>query len=324
MSESVPKTSYRYFPVAKRDRDWGLFVTTAGESHFGPGVAYPPTGHPKGYAFRTPEGRMLEEYQLIYISAGFGWFKSEASGRQKVEAGSVIFLFPGVWHSYAPAPATGWNEHWVGFNGDTARRLIRHGFFSPKQPVLRAGEESRLLTLFRDVMDAARNNRPSLQQLMAGATENMLALLYSTQQYKLAGDDHGSRIIDQAVDRMRECSDTALNMPELASQLKVSYRWFRRAFAHHTGLSPNHYFLEIRLAQARSLLAQTALPIKEIADRLGFEDPQYFCKFFHKKVGAAPGVWRERTQNHKNGDAPSLAGRASVLAIRDAQLRTGN
>src|SRR5512140_1903956 len=128
MASDTVQTFYRYLPVAKRDRQWALFVTTVGESRLGRGAPYPPRGHPKGYDFRAPEGRLLQEYQVIYISAGQGWFESASSPRVRIEAGMVILLFPGVWHSYAPATATGWDEHWIGFNGDLVKRLVKHGF----------------------------------------------------------------------------------------------------------------------------------------------------------------------------------------------------
>lgn len=301
MPVKISQTFYRYFPVAQRDRDWGLYVTTVGESRIGPGSAYPPGGHPKSYHFRASAGRRLNEYQIIYISAGRGWFKSGDAGRVRVDAGTVMLLFPGVWHSYAPAEATGWSEHWVGFSGDTARRLVARGFFVPERPVFRAGDEGRLLALFDDVREATRGNHPALQQIMAGAVVNMLALLYSVQQSRLAGDDPGLETIHQAVVRMRENPETPLDLPNLAQELKVSYRWFRRAFAHHTGLSPHQYFLDVRLARARDLLVQTSLSTKEIAARVGFEDAQYFCRLFHKKVGLSPGVWRERAQKGCRG-----------------------
>ena len=309
----MPQAFYRYFPVAKRDRDWGLFVTAVGESRLGPETAYPPANHPKGYDFRVRAGRRLHEYQIIYISAGGGWFKAAASGRirrVRIEAGTVIFLFPEVWHSYAPAASTGWTEHWVGFNGDLARRLIKHGFFSADRPIVRAAEEDKLLALFNDIMESTRSNHPALQQILAGATMRILALLYSVRQSKLAGDDPDLQAIHKAVTHMREAVETSINIPDLARELKVNYRWFRRPFAHHTGSSPNQYFLEVRLARARDLLAQTLLSIKEIALRVGFEDPQYFCRLFHKKVGMPPSTWRERAQrDHCNtGDPKPVKG----------------
>jgi transcriptional regulator GlxA family with amidase domain len=159
-------------------------------------------------------------------------------------------------------------------------------------------------------MESTRSNHPALQQILAGATMRILALLYSVRQSKLAGDDPDLQAIHKAVTHMREAVETSINIPDLARELKVNYRWFRRPFAHHTGSSPNQYFLEVRLARARDLLAQTLLSIKEIALRVGFEDPQYFCRLFHKKVGMPPSTWRERAQrDHCNtGDPKPVKG----------------
>lgn len=285
---------YRYFPVADRDRSWGLSVTTIGEFHFGPGKVCPPPDQPDQYYFDSSAGRLLHEYQLVYVSAGRGWFKSEESGRIPVEAGNVILLFPGVWHNYAPLIATGWKEHWVGFKGDWPRGLSKHVFFSPRHPVLHAGQEDRLLYLFNEIIESARANPPALQQIMAGITLRILAQLYSVQQSAPARGDRGFQVIHTAISRMREIQEPNTDIEKLALDLKVSYRWFREAFARHTGMSPYQYILEMRLARARGLLLQSSLSTKEIALRVGFDDAQYFCRLFHKKVGAAPGAWRQR------------------------------
>jgi AraC-like DNA-binding protein len=289
------QTFYRYFPVAKRDRDWGLYITTVGASQFGPGVSYPPSGHPKQYS-SVSVGRSLPEYHIVYISAGSGWFRAAGLPEQKIEAGHVMLLFPGVRHSYAPSTATGWNEHWVGFDGDLPRQLMRRGFFKRSHPVLHVGNEERLLALFNDMIEATHENRPALQQILAAITTNILAQLYSGLQSKREADEPGLKAIQEAVVRMRESAETPLNIPELARELKVSYRSFRRAFARHTGLSPQKYLLEIRLARARTLLAQSSLSIKEIALRIGFEDAQYFCRYFHKKIGMVPTAYRRAHQ----------------------------
>lgn len=243
---------------------------------------------------------MLDEYQLIYISAGNGWFQSAESRRTKITAGRVIVLFPGVWHSYAPSSETGWDEHWVGFNGDIARRFIQHGFFAPTRPVFQALEEDTLSDTFHNLIERAHRNHPASQQLMAAATIQILALLYSAQQSKrVAADEPNLQVIQKAMSRLREAVTAAepnIDLEKIATELRVSYRWFRRAFALHTGLSPHQYVSEMRLARVRHLLARTSMTIKEVSASVGFEDTQYFRKFFHKKLGVTPGVWRARAQ----------------------------
>jgi AraC-like DNA-binding protein len=285
----------RYFPVSVRDRKWGWHVTTVGETRSLPGEAYPEAGHPKGYNFDWSKGRVLDCHALVYISNGRGSFESRRSVRQTIEAGQVIFLFPGVWHRYRPDAATGWNEHWVGFDGDVARRWVKHKFFSPRLPVFKPGQEEKWLGLFTELITVIKLNRPALQQVMAGFTAQMLGLLYSGQQAGLAGDDQALLIVQSAIAKMQNELESGLNAQALARELKVSYSSFRHTFQQHTGSGPHQYLLELRLVRARNLLTQTALSVKEIAQQAGFDDEHYFCRFFKMKTGMTPGQWRTRS-----------------------------
>jgi AraC-like DNA-binding protein len=289
------KSFSRYFPASVRDRKWGWHVTTAGEMRLLPGQSYPPSGHPKGYHFDWTKGRVLDTHALVYISRGRGSFESRQSARQPIEAGQVIFLFPGVWHRYRPEVETGWDEHWVGFDGDVARRWVKNKFFTPRQPVFKPGQEEKWLALFTELITVIKLNRPALQQVMAGFTAQLLGLLYSGQQAGLAGDDQALLIVQRAIAKMQTELESELNVQALAQELKVSYSSFRHTFQQHTGSSPHQYLLELRLVRARNLLTQTAQSIKEIARQAGFDDEHYFCRFFKVKTGLTPGQWRARS-----------------------------
>jgi hypothetical protein len=38
---------------------------------------------------------------------------------------------------------TGWDEHWVGFDGDVARRWVKNKLFSPHMPVFKPWQEEK-------------------------------------------------------------------------------------------------------------------------------------------------------------------------------------
>lgn len=289
---------YRYFPVSARDRKWGLYATTAGESRVAPHTAYPPGGHPKGFAFDWQHGRVLEGFALLYISSGRGKFQSKSSFVAAIEPGHAFLLFPGVWHRYAPEPETGWHEHWIGFDGEIARRWLRQGFFSPKKPVVKINAEDTVLATFSRMMQSIRANRPALQQVLAGATDNLLGLFYSAQQAPPAAEAQNANVIEQAITHIQNEFAHELNMELLAQELGVSYSWFRSSFAAHTGLSPHQYLLELRIVRARSLLAETDLSVKEIAIQMGFEDEFYFSRLFRQKLNLSPSQWRDRSRLH--------------------------
>lgn len=282
----------RYFPVSVRDRKWGWYVTTVGEARSLPGESYPAAGHPKGYNFDWAKGRVLDCHALVYISHGRGSFESRQNPKQRIEAGQVILLFPGTWHRYRPDVETGWDEHWIGFDGDVARRWVRNKFFTPRLPVFKPGQEEKWLTLFTELVAVIKLNRPALQQLMAGFTAQMLGLLYSGQQAGLAGDDQAMLIVQKAMAKMQTELESGLNAQALARELNVSYSSFRHTFQQHTGSSPHQYLLELRLVRARNLLTQTTQSVKEIAQHAGFEDEHYFCRYFKMKTGLTPGQWR--------------------------------
>ena len=108
---------FRYMRVDASSRGWGMYVTTCGRSLISAnGNSYPPVQHPPLYQFDWQHGRILNEYQIVYISEGSGVFETK---KQKItiQCDDAILLRPGQWHRYRPNPETGWREYWIGFSG---------------------------------------------------------------------------------------------------------------------------------------------------------------------------------------------------------------
>jgi len=288
---------YRYFPISQRDRNWGLYITTVGEARIAPRTSYPPKGHPKGFAFDWQNGRILDGFALNYISSGRGLFESSPRFTAAIEPGDAFLLFPKVWHRYAPDTEIGWHEHWIGFDGEIPRRWLRHKLFSPKNSVLKLNAEDTVSATFSRIMQSIRANRPALQQILAGATHNLMGLIYSAQQAQPVHEVQHPNAIESAIARIQNEFARDLNMKLLARELGVSYSWFRHTFTAHTGLSPHQYLLELRLVRARSLLTETELSIKEIAMQTGFEDEFYFSRLFRQKLNLSPSQCRTRSRH---------------------------
>lgn len=99
MTQSVTS---KYLIDNDQDMRWGLTINTVGYQHIDPGEPYPPKEHPAGYSFLASKGRVLEEYQFVYITRGKGVFTSKSLGETEIKAGDMFLLFPGEWHSYHP------------------------------------------------------------------------------------------------------------------------------------------------------------------------------------------------------------------------------
>ena len=118
----------KYLIPADGDELWGLTVTGVGSQVITADEVYPPQNHPQGYFFDVEEGRVLDEFQLLYITDGEGMFTyGEPRVSQRIEEGKMFFLFPGVWHTYRPFENSGWKEYWIGFKGEMIDRLVASG-----------------------------------------------------------------------------------------------------------------------------------------------------------------------------------------------------
>jgi hypothetical protein len=112
---------FKYTTKSIEDKNWGLYINVAGCANILPGECYPPPGHPSEYSFSWENGRILHEFQINYITSGEGILETR-SGKYPVREGSVIIVFPGMWHRYRPSK-TGWKEHYVGFNGTICLKM---------------------------------------------------------------------------------------------------------------------------------------------------------------------------------------------------------
>ena len=111
------KDLLHYLTYSPNDELWGVVISSVGLQFIPSGSPYPLSKHPENYDFHKQDGRVLNEYQFIYISKGHGQFVSSHHKQTTVKAGDLLILFPGEWHNYYPDEDSGWDEYWVGFRG---------------------------------------------------------------------------------------------------------------------------------------------------------------------------------------------------------------
>ena len=84
-----------------------------------------------------------------------------------------------------------------------------------------------------------------------------------------------------------------LNMSMLADYLQISSVTLAVEFKNETGVSPSDYLGSLRMEQAKKLLKETDLLIKEISLAVGYEDDHVFMRRFKKYTGKTPGQYRK-------------------------------
>ncbi|MCK6491010.1 MAG: AraC family transcriptional regulator [Planctomycetes bacterium] len=94
----------------------------------------------------------------------------------------------------------------------------------------------------------------------------------------------------------------APSVEELARQVGLSVRRLRDLFHAGTGFQPKDWLLRDRLAEAARLLRRTALPVKAVAEAVGFASDHHFHTAFKHAHGRTPSAWREQSPRPVAGD----------------------
>jgi len=283
---------FKYLIVNDMDQKFGLSVNTVGFQSIVPNSPYPLKDHPSGYFFNAQKGRVLREYQFVYITKGRGLFTSDSTPETQICKGRLMVLFPGQWHTYHPLIHTGWNEYYIGFEGEMIDNIVKNSFLSPEKQILEVGLNEELVNLFSRAIEVAETDKISSQQYLAGIVLHMLGMILSISKNKIFEIGDMDQKIEQAKIIMNENVFKDVDPEELAMKLNISYSWFRKIFKDYTGYAPAKYFQELKLRKAKQLLVGTSQSVKEISYQLNYTSTEHFFSLFKRRTGFTPLEYR--------------------------------
>ena len=280
-------SEFKYLVANESDHRWGITATSVGFQRVDPDEAYPSPIHPRGYYFDVVSGRVLDEYQLIYVVDGEGTLRTE-SGSYRLTAGTMFLIFPGGWHTYRPSPETGWSAYWIGFRGRVIDDRVGGGFFSGKSPVFRIGLSPLAVDVYREALAVAGREDPCYQQVLCGAVSLLMGLALNRSRREKPSDGVVRDKIARAKLMMIDNLSEPLSAQQIARRLNVSYSWFRSAFKRLTGMAPAQYLIELKLYRASG--AAFGKPDDGQGDRLcaRFQFVPLFFQLFQKKDRPQP------------------------------------
>jgi transcriptional regulator GlxA family with amidase domain len=93
---------------------------------------------------------------------------------------------------------------------------------------------------------------------------------------------------------VHEHMDKPLPVERFAAGVGMSPRTLSRWCREHLRESPAALVRRLRLDEARRLLAETSLPLKDITARTGLGDPSTMWRVFTRRLGVTPAEYRQR------------------------------
>ena len=292
MNNTTSDIEFKYLIVNESDKRYGITVNTVGFQAIHPNETYPVKKHPKDHYFDKKSGRTLDEFQFVYITKGCGVLAIESAEKQEITEGQLIILFPGQWHTYSPRELVGWNEYYIGFNGDIINHLVKNSFLTTQSQMLDVGLNEELVTLFKRALEIVSKDQIGLQQHLSGIVMHMVGLiLYESNNNKTELQSY-KQLIENAKIIMNENVFNGILPEEVADRLDIKYIKFRKLFKRLTGFAPAHYYQELKMRKAKQLLAESMQPVKEISYSLNYKTVENFVTLFKKQTGYTPTEYR--------------------------------
>jgi len=298
---AAPLEGFRYLPISPSAVRWGLYLVGCGHLCVPAHGQHPPAGHPELYAFSWDRGRVLPEYQAIYLVRGKGAFESAQSGRRTIVAGDLLLLFPGEWHRYRPARHQAWETWWIGFNGSYARQLADAGFLQPAQPILHVGESPALLETYRRVVGRVLETPESHPLLGAAGVMEVLARALAPTEPEApqpASLPFARPVLDryvaEAVRLIWSHGSRTLSVADVVAHFPLTRRSLERRFRRAVGHPILQEIVRCRVERAKHLLAGTDLPLKGVAHAAGFPSAERMSKVLQRCEGVSPQEYRRR------------------------------
>lgn len=105
--------------------------------------------------------------------------------------------------------------------------------------------------------------------------------------------DSAQKLVSSIKDYVHSHLSSNLTLAALSDVVNYNSAYVSRVFKQTSGINLSSYITTCRVNAAKELLQTTQDSISSIAEKVGFDTPQYFSMVFQKQVGLSPSKFRE-------------------------------
>lgn len=233
-----------------------------------------------------------EDYLLMYCSDGQGLL-SVNDEETAVCAGDLMVLPQEVAHHYHADSRNPWSLRWAHFTGSKALDYIANLGLPANSFVISVGQHPKIISDF-DALFSVRDTGYNMKALIhaSQALKQMLtylALLSASQSQQARQPIN----LESIQTLMMANLAGELDLDALAEAAHLSKYHFSKRYKALTGYSPIQHFIHMKMERACYLLDISNQAIGNVAQELGYDDPQYFSRLFRKVTGLSPRDYRK-------------------------------
>ena len=244
-----------------------------------------------------PRGRV--DYQLIYISAGQAHFHFDNEENDTiVTAGNMVLFRPRELQKYEYYGEDKTEVYWVHFTGSDVKNILRKYGIKDNMRTFFVGTSLDYERIYKRMISELQRCQDDYEELLTILMRHLLISIHrELQKERKLSDVYLDNEMDMAAQYFSDNYSNKINIEEYAQSRGMSISWFIRSFKKYTGTTPMQYIVSARITNAQLLLETTQYSVSEISSIVGYDNPLYFSRLFHKTKGFSPSEYRKKIEN---------------------------
>jgi AraC family transcriptional regulator len=249
-----------------------------------------------GYAPRTTIPRHSHSNPYICLVCAGGYTEIYGRRTRECEPHTVVFHPPGEVHTerFHDAPGRSFN---IELPAPWTKRVGLLSSVLDRPLDFRGGQFASLTARLYDEFQRCDAVTPLAVE---GLTLELLARAARTLE-RPAGERRPPAWLDQVRDLLHARFAEDLSLGEIASTAGVHPAYLSASFRRHYQCTVGDYLRQRRVESARRLLADTGLPLPEVARVTGFADHSHFARTFKNLTGTTPSRYRRSARAAGSG-----------------------
>ena len=236
-------------------------------------------------------------YILHYITGGKGTFMGKPFGK-----GCAYIVVPGETELLEANEDDPYETYWIMFRGVGARRLLESAHIPHRNCLFDCTD----ISLFGSILHEAVFGLHPQNKLVEGYM--MQAVLYRILALHLGeAKETPDRASDTAI-KIKSFIDNHyeenLRIDDIAKKFRYCRSHLYKIFKDAYKTSVMDYLLNVRIEKSKLLLQEKAdCTVSEAAYSVGFNDPVYFSRVFHERVGISPSQFKKHSRDRRKSGA---------------------
>ena len=240
-----------------------------------------------------PEGR--NDYQLLYIAAGKGYFYFKGSETPTVVTKGHMVLFrpkePQVYNYYVEDKT---EVYWVHFTGWKIEEYLDSYELPKEENVFYTGVSPDYPWIYNQIIREMQLQRANYDDIIKLYLHHILLTINRYIKESQQTSNETINDIERAVHYFNDNYTKPISIEQYAEEHLMSANWFIHSFKSVMKVPPMQYITNLRIAAAKGYLDNSNKTINEIAAAVGYDNALYFSRVFKKRTGMSPSEYKNR------------------------------